>query len=225
MPPNFCPNCGIKIKADNSERCPKCGIKIGSKCPQIPTPSSPPLLLDSKSLILPSSGKIGVTEAEEGNKKNRVNIAVVLISFIIIAGVFAFVVFGAGFFTPHTSQQNVVTTIPTPTIALASGALVPLPTDLIPSNQKLYFQVKKNAVTSKISVIFAGSAGEGSIKSADIKVTHPDGSVAMGIIQPLRGINEITLDGSEGTDRVEIIAKMSSGVTYRAYDNLVPLGI
>ena len=94
---------------------------------------------------------------------------------------------------------------------------------LIPSNQKIYFQVQKNPVTSKISVIFAGSAGEGSIKSADIKVTHPDGSVATGIILPLKGVTEITLDGSKETDRVEIIAQMSSGGTYRVYDELVPL--
>ena len=105
----------------------------------------------------------------------------------------------------------------------ASRALVPLPTQFIPSNQKIYFQVQKNPVTSKISVIFAGSAGEGSIKSADIKVTHPDGSVATGIILPLKGITEITVDGSRETDRVEIIAQMSSGGTYRVYDELVPL--
>ena len=94
---------------------------------------------------------------------------------------------------------------------------------MIPSGQKLYFQVQKNPVTSKISVIFAGSAGEGSIKSADIKVTHPDGSVATGIILPLKGVTEITLEGSKETDRVEIIAQMSSGGTYRVYDELIPL--
>jgi hypothetical protein len=68
-----------------------------------------------------------------------------------------------------------------------------------------------------------GSAGEGSIKSADIRVTHPDGSVATGIIQPLKGQSEIILEGSEETDRVEIIAEMSSGETYRVYDELVAL--
>jgi hypothetical protein len=107
---------------------------------------------------------------------------------------------------------------PTP----ASRALVPLPTQLIPTDQKFYFQVQKNPITSKISVIFTGSAGEGSISSADIKVTHTDGSVSTGIILPLKGVTEITLDGSKETDRVEIIAKMSSGETYRVYDDLVP---
>ena len=62
----------------------------------------------------------------------------------------------------------------------------------------------------------------GSISRADIKVTHTDGSVTTGIILPLKGVTEITLDGSKESDRVEIIAKMSSGETYRVYDDLVP---
>jgi hypothetical protein len=122
--------------------------------------------------------------------------------------------------TPLPEPANIRTITPALT---ASRALVPLPTQLIPSNQKIYFQVQKNPVTSKISVIFAGSAGDGSIKSADIKVTHPDGSVATGIIMPLKGVTEITVDGSRETDRVEIIAQMSSGGAYRVYDELVPL--
>ena len=123
-------------------------------------------------------------------------------------------------------EPTIVRTIPptlTETPTPVSRALIPLPTQQIPSGQKFYFQVQKNPVTLKISVIFAGSAGEGSIKSANIKVTHPDGSVTTGIIQPLKGINEIIFEGSKETDRVEIIAQMSSGETYRVYDELVPL--
>ncbi len=119
--------------------------------------------------------------------------------------------------------EPIITMTTPPTLAApVSRALVPLPTQLIPTDRKVYFQVQKNPITSKISVIFAGSAGEGSISSADIKVTHSDGSVTTGIILPLKGVSEITLDGSKETDRVEIIAKMSSGATYRVYDDLVP---
>jgi hypothetical protein len=39
---------------------------------------------------------------------------------------------------------------------------------------------------------------------------------------PLKGITEITLDGSKETDRVVIIAEMNSGETYRVYDRLIP---
>lgn len=120
--------------------------------------------------------------------------------------------------TPALTRTPTAT--PTP---LRAGALIPQPTQTIPSGQKLYFQVQKSPITAKILVTFAGSAGHGSIKSADVKVTHSDGSVATGMIQPLKGITEIILDGSKGTDRVEIIALMSDGTMYRVYDNLVSM--
>jgi hypothetical protein len=115
-------------------------------------------------------------------------------------------------------ESAIATTI---TPAPAPGPLVPLPTQGLPADQKFYFQVQKSPITSRVLVIFAGSAGSNSISSADIRVTHPDGSVATGVILPLKGVTEITLDGSKEADRVEIIAKMSSGETYRVYDELV----
>jgi len=45
--------------------------------------------------------------------------------------------------------------------------------------------------------------------------------VTSGVLLPLKGVSEITLSGSKDVDRVEIIAKMSSGETYRVYDDLV----
>ena len=118
-----------------------------------------------------------------------------------------------------TPLPTITTTVAKPT--LASGALVPQPTQTIPTDQKIFFQVQKNPITSKILVIFTGSAGAGSISYADVKVTHTDGSVTMGVILPLKGVNEITLGGTKEADRVEIIAKMSTGETYRVYDNLL----
>ena len=131
MPPYFCPNCGIKIKADYSEYCPKCGIKIGSKSPQTPTPPPPTIPIDSSSHIPPSSEKNTVAE-EKGIKKNWFNIAILLIGFVIVAAVFAFFVLGAGFFTPHTLQPTVVTPIPTPVPTTApqisTKTTIPTPT-------------------------------------------------------------------------------------------------
>ena len=159
----------------------------------------------------------------------------IFILAVVIAGAFLIglpVLAGNGGPGAHIDQPAPETTL-APTIAAATtlpspgktpvltGALVPQATQTIPAGQKLYFQVQKNPVTEKISVIFAGSAGTGSIRSADIRVTHADGSVSTGIIQPLKGVNEISLPGSKNTDRVEIIAHMSSGETYRVYDSLV----
>jgi ribosomal protein L40E len=130
----------------------------------------------------------------------------------------------SAFSNPTAAEITPIPTITTLTVTPtpASRALVPQPTQVIPTDRKFYFQVQKNPITSKITVIFTGSAGVGSISSADVRVTHTDGSVTTGIILPLKGVNEIILAGSKETDRVEIIAKMSSGETYRVYDDLVP---
>jgi len=154
------------------------------------------------------------------------------IGLIIILAVIFFIgqplISGTGIFNstsnPVSAEMTPTATITTPAVKLtpASGALVPQPTQTIPTDQKIFFQVQKNPITSKILVIFTGSAGAGSISSADVKVTHADGSVTTGSILPLKGVSEITLAGSKEPDRVEIIAKMSTGETYRVFDDLVP---
>ena len=120
---------------------------------------------------------------------------------------------------PVSAEITPVTTITTLAVKLtpASGALVPQPTETIPISQKVFFHIRKDPITSKISVIFTGSG----VSSADVTVTHSDGSVTSGVIQPLKGVNEIPLAGTKEPDRVEIIVKMSTGETYRVYDNLV----
>ena len=87
---------------------------------------------------------------------------------------------------------------------------------------KFFYQVQKSPITSRILIAFAGSAGYGNISSADVRVTHRDGSVATGTILPLKGITEVILNGTNEPDRVEIIALMTDGRTYRVYDELVP---
>jgi hypothetical protein len=119
--------------------------------------------------------------------------------------------------TPVPTNAGTVTPTPTKTSTTVSRAFIPLPTQTIPSGQKFHFDVQKNPVTSKITVIFTGSG----ISSADIKVTHPQGSSSSGMILPLKGTNEAIVDGSQGTDRVEIIAQVSDGKKYRVYDQLI----
>ncbi len=210
-----------------------------------PKPPSPVKHQAKKPVTVPSPPARGSSETvddalffspgkPEAPAKQRVNKARIIGGCVVLIAIIAAVYFiglpiltDSGGLSAHSNATAAeITPVPEPAVVTtptpASRALVPQPTQLIPTGQKLYFQVQKNPVTSKISVIFAGSAGEGSISSADIKVTHPDGSVTSGIILPLKGVTEITLDGSKETDRVEIIAKMSSGETYRVYDGLVP---
>jgi hypothetical protein len=179
-----------------------------------------------------SPGKPNVAAKPRVNRTRIIGVCIMVIAFVaavyfiglpMLTGTWGQGAPGnpAGGEKPTVSGTN--TPAPTQTTVPASRALIPLPTQTLPPGQKLYFHVDKNPMTSKISVIFTGSAGEGSISSADVKVTHPDGSVASGIILPLKGVAEVTLDGSNKTDRVEIIARMSTGQAYRVFDDLVPI--
>jgi hypothetical protein len=200
---------------------------VGSHRKQKPEPVDDALFFTHKKPGTPAKQRAGITRI----------IGVVIVLVVLIAAIY-FIGLpmlngdgGSGVLgnsstveiTPTPAPSSVVIIQPDPpeTTLPVSPGLVPLPTQLVPSDQKFYFQVRKNPVTLKISVIFTGSAGVGGIESANIKVTHPNGAVSTGIIQPLKGQSEITLAGSQEADRVEIIAQMYSGEAYRVYDDLV----
>ena len=172
--------------------------------------------------------------------KPRVNTARIIGGCLVLIAIIAAVYFigrpmlmGSGGFSVPGNPPAEITPVPQPTVIRtitpvpagtptpASRGLTPQPTQVIPSGQKVSFQVQKSPATSRILVIYEGSLGWDSIRSADIKVTHPDGSVSSGIIHPMKGITEMIVDGSQQADRVEIIAQMYSGERYRVYDQLV----
>lgn len=211
-----------------------------------PKPPSPQARTSKKPVMVPSPSLQESPEpvddalflspkGQESSPKHPGKFTWIIAGFILLAGVVAAVYFiglpmltaGGGIhITPPTTLPTSSGTItPTPTVTLtpSSNALVPKPTQLIPTGQKFHFLVQKNPVTLKVSVTFLGSADSDGIQSADIKVSHPDGSFATGIIQPLKGVAEVTLTGSNQADRVEILAHMSDGMTYRVYDQLVPV--
>ena len=243
-----CSNCGALFIAP-VKFCERCGTRVipgeglGPAADEMPGNNSLPV-----APVPASSGQDltgGIDDAlfllSEGQTpaKLKAGVAPLIGGIVLLLIVLAAVYFiglpmlsrsgGAG--VPDKPVPSEVTSIPEsgsvlPTLteppAPVSDALVPRPTQLIPTDQKYYFHVQKNPVNARISVIFTGSSGINGISSADVKVTQPGGTVATSIIQPLKGITEITLDGSKEADRVEIIARMPDGETYRVYDGLVP---
>lgn len=117
-----------------------------------------------------------------------------------------------------TPEPVAMTTVP-PTPA---NSLVPEPTQIMPRNQEVFFNVEKDQVNAKITILFQSGPGINLISSADIKVTHPDGSVVTGTLKPSSGNVELVLAGSKETDRVEVIARMYNGQSYRVKDELLP---
>jgi hypothetical protein len=115
-----------------------------------------------------------------------------------------------------TPEETLIpTTVPTPTL----DPRAPLPTEKMPANQVVYFDVQKDQVNKEITILFQRGPGENLISYADVRVTYPDGSMETGMLKPSQG-NELLLKGSKGADRVEVIAHMYSGRSYRVWDRL-----
>lgn len=198
--------------------------KPNSRTPTIRTPK--PEAFDDA--LFTSQRKPRAPPNSRGNTTRIIGGILVLIAMVAVAYFIGLPMLagngGAATITPPPEPTIARTPVPTQTATPVPvpGALVPQATQLMPADLKFFFQVQKSPITSRILVAFAGSAGFGSISSADVRVTHRDGSVATGTILPLKGITEVILNGTNDPDRVEIIALMTDGRTYRVYDELVP---
>lgn len=120
--------------------------------------------------------------------------------------------------SPATLPATMPTILATPVPTTTDNSLIPQTTQQIPKNQEVFFDVQKDGVTNQITVMYQRGPGENIISYAEVKVTHPDGTVETGTITPSLGETELTLDGSRQTDRVEVIAYMHTGLNYRVKD-------
>ena len=113
------------------------------------------------------------------------------------------------------------TTPPPAAVKTPDTSRVPLPLDSMPRNQEVFFSVQKDPVDSVITVQYQRGPGENAFSTAEVRVTYPNGKVETGYIKPSKGDAELTIQGTKSADRVEVIAKMYSGQSYRVYDDLL----
>jgi hypothetical protein len=106
---------------------------------------------------------------------------------------------------------NITTSVPTP------GPIMTLP-----PGQSVAIQVnEKDTSFATISVIFSGGEGQVATKDILVRVTRPDGEVMIGHLRPVKG-DELILQGTKETDRIEVFVTMNTGVTYKVIDKLLP---
>jgi hypothetical protein len=147
---------------------------------------------------------------------------------VIIAGVilivWAAVSLGAVLVPALTSSPPAgpapAVTAPVPaTIALPSETA---PVEFMPEGREVTVTVGPKDSVGKVLVRFDGGPGRALVKTIDARLTRPDGSVVTGSMDPQSNTAEFTLEGSRGTDQVEVFATMYSGKVYKIYDQSVP---
>jgi hypothetical protein len=126
--------------------------------------------------------------------------------------------------TPVPTQASSAATpnvVPATPASHRTASLVPGPTDRLPNDIAVTFQVDKDAINGKITVMLTGGQGRTVIRDCLVTVTHPDGTMVTGVISPNKKVNEITLEGTKGTDRVEVLVTYYSGDQYKVIDQLM----
>jgi hypothetical protein len=156
--------------------------------------------------------------------KTSVGIPVILLTALILAAGCA----GIGGKPATPAPTTIATPVPTTEVATTAvptttaGSLVPGPTVTIPSNEAITVSVEKGGTYSTTVIsTFNGGKGLNFVSRIDVRLTRPDGSVVTGVLRPIMG-ETLELEGTNGTDRVEVTAVMKSGKEYKIIDQLVP---
>ncbi|OPY39315.1 MAG: hypothetical protein A4E35_00086 [Methanoregula sp. PtaU1.Bin051] len=124
--------------------------------------------------------------------------------------------------TPVPTEAPVTEEVTTAVPTTSAGSLVPGPTETIPSTEAISVSVEKGGTYSTtIITSFNGGKGLNFVSRIEVKVTRPDGSVVTGILKPIMG-DTLELEGTTGSDRIEVTAVMKSGKIYKIIDQLVP---
>ena len=95
------------------------------------------------------------------------------------------------------------------------------PTQTLAKDTELYVDVNKDNSNAMVTVIFNGGPGMGLVKDNRVILTRSDGTVTEGKLNFNQRLSEVKLQGTRGTDRVQVIVTLYSGSTKTIVDTLL----
>ncbi|MDI9634035.1 MAG: hypothetical protein QFX32_08300 [Methanolinea sp.] len=128
--------------------------------------------------------------------------------------------------TPAPTTQP-TTVAATPTQVPATPATPAQPGFIdgpVPAQYAVDVQVDRNTVAIKPTIIvtFRGGKGINFVDSMDVVVSRSDGQVVTGSLQRPSVNSQLELEGTRGTDRVEVFINLVTGDRYRVYNQALP---
>ena len=103
------------------------------------------------------------------------------------------------------------------TVTLTAG-----PTQTLAKDTELYIDASKDNSNAIVTVQFNGGPGMGLVKDNQVILTRSDGTVTEGKLNFNQRLSEAQLQGSRGTDRIQVRVTLYSGATKTIVDKLLP---
>jgi hypothetical protein len=100
-------------------------------------------------------------------------------------------------------------------------SLTTAPTQALPEANKLTIIAEKSPINLEVIVKFEGGPGKGLVQDNKVILTRSDGTITEGKLDFNRNPSELSLQGTRGTDRLQVIVTMRSGETYTIVDQLL----
>jgi hypothetical protein len=96
------------------------------------------------------------------------------------------------------------------------------PTQAMSKETALVIETNKDSTNAMVTVQFAGGGGLGLVQDNRVVLTRSDGTVTEGKLNFNQKGSDVSLQGTRGTDRLQVIVTMYSGATYTIVDKLMP---
>jgi hypothetical protein len=119
---------------------------------------------------------------------------------------------------PDSIPQNQPVTSPTATQPVLPSATI----EQLPRNSEVYVTIQPKDLAGRVTIRFDGGPGKSMVKDIEGRLTRPDGSIDSASMDLLAEFPEVILQGSKGTDQIEVFVRLLSGKTYRVIDEMVP---
>lgn len=122
-----------------------------------------------------------------------------------------------------------INTTPSPSIdyrssdaAVNTVVLTTEPTQTLAKDTELYVDASKDDSNAMVTIQFNGGPGTGLVEDNQVTLTRSDGTVAEGKLNFNQRLSEVQLQGTRGTDRIQVVITLYSGESKTIVDKLLP---
>jgi hypothetical protein len=147
-------------------------------------------------------------------------IVVILIIALMLAGVFA-LPFGLNTSDMKNSGGSNTVDYRSSDARVNTVVLTAEPTQTLAKDTELYIDASKDNSNAMVTVTFNGGPGMGLVKDNRVMLTRSDGSTTEGKLNFNQRLSEVRLQGSRGTDRIQVIVTLYSGEEKTIVDTLL----
>jgi hypothetical protein len=162
----------------------------------------------------------------------------IIAGILVLALIVVVLGFSAGFLalpalgTPVSDQANTTATIP-PGMSEAeyyrssearvdTVVLTIKPTQTLAKDTELYINVDKDSSKALVTIQFNGGPGMGLVEDNQVILTRSDGTITEGKLNFNQRLSSVQLQGTRGTDRIQVIITLYSGEKKSVVDSLLP---